>query len=521
MKPYALGLCLVALPFVGCSHTSSPCQQLTLTQDASGKVSPKQDSFDCPSPGPTMMASIVPVGTPSPNPSPIATPPPPPPTKPPATVEPSAAPSASDNPEQPTPTPLETPGPIVSAPPTDSPTGPTPIPQGSPPIITGAGLGRADDVVDTIGYNSETLYRDTPYHLVPAVMQNLERLGVRHFRDSLLPHGNSSTRNATDANTWNPPNDPSYIEPCLNEYDTYHDPNWVGALTKCITSQVPTLERRFHVPILSPPMAYFESFPLLARALDAAHFDHKKYPADVHFGVCDGQPATTRYKSYTTALAAVHAWSPRVWMTEVGYSTRDPTAPPTSLGPNNYGRACAIPDDIIVAYDQQTIMHLRNLGVERVYFFEGADVPGDHVFGGMGAVRADGALKPQALAIGNMIRLYTDPAGKCQPDGDVAKVTADMPVISRTDEFCSRKKIVYVQPDVQAYTYKAQDYRGVHYGDHSRIPMKPGHASIVLPGYHATLVYTSKADGSLEQTPAPPVLDLNSIYPRYVIEEPN
>lgn len=523
MRLSILLVTISAFPLASCSGVpSSGCVQYSATTGPDGKPTATGTIIACPSPAPSMTGSIVPVGTPSPNPSPIGTPSPPStaPTSPPLTVEPTVTP----NPSVPTATPISTPVPIQSVTPTDSPTGASPVPRGSPRIITGPGLGRADDIADTIGYNSETLYRDTPYHLVPAVMQHLKALGVRHFRDSLLPHGNAATRNATDANTWNPPNDPSYIEPCLNEYDTYHDPKWVSVVASCIINQTTILSHRFNVPILAPSFAHIESFSQIVEALHKAHYDFAKkggYAANVHFGACEANPNTTRYKTWTTALNAAHLLSPRVWVTETGYGTWDPSAPPSILGPNNYGNGCALPDDIIAAYEPQLIMYLRNLGVERVYLFEGSDVPKDHVFGGMGAVRPDGSYKPQAIAIGNLIRLYSDSSGKCEPHGAAATVTADTPVISRTDEYCSHKKIVYVQPDTQAYTDKPYTYRGVSYGDHARIPLRLSHASISLSGYHATLLYTGQPDGSMVQSSAPSTLTLDSIYPRWVIESPN
>ena len=275
----------------------------------------------------------------------------------------------------------------------------------------------ADRFVDSIGVDAK--YENRTY---PALAtQQLIWSGIRHLRDSgegtdftaqmktLAQHGIKHsigmvsgfssaalrTRLASSAG------DVDYVEPA-NEADNVRKPNWnqMRVDQKNLWQTVRSNHAWDNIAVGGPSFANPGEHAALVGPLD----QYEDF-GNLHNGTCNWNPGTdivwVSIDANTTKMRVTTRYKP-IWTTETGYN-------------DNLTRGCSITDSIIAKYLTRTSTERWLHGEPRTYFNVLVDDPKNVTFGNLGLLHVNGTPKAQFVALGNLVRLLSDPGTAPRP----------------------------------------------------------------------------------------------------------
>ena len=348
---------------------------------------------------------------------------------------------------------------------------------------------QADYLANMVGADSHFNYSGTPYTTVPAVKALLLSSNFARVRDggagTFFPMsvglGTSGETAATVAAKVKASPKYDSFELCGNEYDG-GNANWQQVLTACIKQESP-LVRPYGKPIAAPSLVTWSDEPKLGN--QSQYVD----ASNLHFNTCGDNILTKTYTSWATALAAARQVSPVVWVTETGWGSRRTPTQDNTL----YGRGCSIPDRYIAAYDVRELIFLPSQGVQRVNFYQFADMPSDVVFGATGLVNPDGSPKPQFTAVNNYLGLLKDPGPAFVPHIPTPSITypANAPITH----------LVAAKRDGTVLVALAREMLDFKWQTQTPITNAPVPVTVSEQGYVPVAYWAFQPDGSMIKTP--------------------
>ncbi len=358
-----------------------------------------------------------------------------------------------------------------------------------------------------VGYTSHFNYRNTQYVTRPSILETAKASPFKIWRDSsgVVP-GSLATHPGQDLSNLQheTPVREAFVEPCGNEWDHHNlasrnnAEDWASEMVECYRSQIPIIKQKFPgEPIVGFSLAdALHDTPKLVAAFKAAGIAVPL--ADVHpsfhWSECGDNPESLRYTPFAKIIAAVRELGDDPWLTESGYDTYDPSLVTTPIPADSpYGRPCAIPNKYITPYEIRQVLYLRDLGVSEIMFYQFADVVGDTVFGGTGALDENGQPKPQYTGILNLVRLYTDTTRSSGP--------MPHPAIA-FDEGATVMHNVAQRNDGSLLIAEWNAVRGFEWKTQQPIANPPMSATVTVAGYHPVAVHAFQYDGTVRTLPA-------------------
>jgi hypothetical protein len=338
-----------------------------------------------------------------------------------------------------TPTPTATPAPTPTPTPTPANPTPTPTPVGGFPSEAAK---MADAFVDTIGIN--THFHDAGIYqnsFTQIVMPAIQKSGIRHLRDGLMPNSGTGNKNFTtlintisnntgvriglNLNTWIPNcSDQLYYANVsgvlpyipLANIDSVEGVNEYNGGSGCPgstwSSQVVNFQKTLFnnvknnsqlsaIKVFGPPLAdFWDDARLQSDSKAVGNLTAVMNVANVHVYSGDQKPSANIARGRNLTVAMNGAVGSMPWTaTETGYETYSGVSEKTG------GK-----------YFSRMFFEFFNAGASRTFAYELMDEPdksgGESKYG---IVRGDGTYKPAFTAVANQIQVLKDPGASFAP----------------------------------------------------------------------------------------------------------